>query len=100
MRAAVSDFYSATSTAHESIYSLKSHRGIVIHMYKGYIQPELMEIFDKVMTRKMPEDSDWNKPVNSLVVNYILNHIEHERVIPDTKPCRRRELSENTLGVI
>ena len=38
----------------------------------------LMERFAKGMKRRMPEDSDWNKPVNSLVVNYILSHIEHE----------------------
>ena len=64
------------------------------------MQLELMEIFPNDMNSRMIEDSDCNKPVNSLVVNYILNHIEHERVIPDTKPCRRRELYENTLGVI
>ena len=64
------------------------------------MQLELMEIFANDMKSRMIEDSDSNKPVNSLVVNYILNHIEHERVIPDTEPCRRRELSENTRGVI
>ena len=30
--------------------------------------------------------------MKSLVVNYILNHIEHEWVIPDTEPGRKREL--------
>ena len=33
---------------------------------------------------RMPEYSDRNKPVNSLVVNYILNNIKHEWVMHDT----------------
>ena len=41
----------------------------------------LMERFDKVMKSRIPEYSDSNKPVNSLVVNYILSHIEHELVM-------------------
>ena len=56
------------------------------------MQSELMGIFDKGTKRRMTEDSDRNKPVNSLVVNYILNHIKHEWVMPDTNPCRNREL--------
>ena len=47
-------------------------------MYKGDMQSEFMEKFVKGMKRRMLEESDRNKPVNSLVVNYILNHIEHE----------------------
>ena len=71
---------------------MKSHRGSVLHMYEGAIQSALMEIFIKGMKRKISEDSDHIKPVNSLVVNYILNHIEYEWVIPDTDPCRKRKL--------
>ena len=40
--ASVSDVYSATSTAHESRYSLKSHWSSVIHVYKGAMQSALM----------------------------------------------------------
>ena len=43
LRAAVSDVYSATSTAHKSRYSLNSHRVSVMHMYKGSMQSESME---------------------------------------------------------
>ena len=39
---------------------------------------------------RITEESDRNKPVNSFLVNYILNHIEHEWVIPDTEPGRKR----------
>ena len=91
LRAAVSDVYSATHTAHNLRYSLKSHRGSVIHMYKGAVQSALVEIFSKGMNRRMTEDSDWNKSVNSLVVNYILNYIKHEWVMPDTESCKKRE---------
>ena len=54
-----------------------------------------MDTFSKGAKRSMPEDSDRNKPVNSLVVNYILNHIKHEWVIPDTEPCSKREILIN-----
>ena len=58
-------------------------------MHEGDIQSALTEMFVKGMKRRILEDSDQNKPVNYLVVNYILNNIEHECVIPDTEPCRR-----------
>ena len=48
-----------------------------------------MEKFVKGTTRRMPEDPDWNKPMNSLVVNYFLNHIKHEWVIPENEPGRK-----------
>ena len=51
------------------------------------------------MKRRIPGDSDRNKPVNSLVVNYILNHIKHEWVVPDTEPCRKRELFMNAAYI-
>ena len=90
LRAAVSYVYSATSTAHESRYSLKSYRGNVLHMYEVDMQSALMVIFVKGMKRRIPKDPDWNKPVNLLVVDYILNHIEHEWVIPGTETVRKR----------
>ena len=92
LRAAVSDVYSTTPTAHGIIYSLKSNWGSLLHIYEGSIHSSFMEIFSKGMKRRMPEDLDRNKPVNSLVVNYICNHIEHESVMPDTDSCRNREL--------
>ena len=49
-----------------------------------------MEDFVRGMKRSIPEDSDRNKPVNYLVVNYIFNHIKHEWVIPDTDPGIKR----------
>ena len=76
--------------AHTGRYSLKSHRGSLIHMYKGAMQSDLMEIFAKGTNRRMPEDSDRNKSVNSLLENYILNHIEHEWVMPNTYTFRKR----------
>ena len=90
--AAVSYLYSMTSTTHKSRYPLKSHQGSVLHMYEGDIQSALVEKFVKGMKRMMPEDSDCNKPVNYLVVNYILNHIEHDWLMPNTDPGRNREL--------
>ena len=39
------------------------------------MQSSLLENFVKGMKISMPEDSDQNKPMNSLVVNYTLNHI-------------------------
>ena len=92
LRVAVSEVYSETPTGHKIRYSLKSHPGSVLHMYEGSIQSVFMEIFAKETKRRMLEDSDWNKPVNSLVVNYILNHIRHKWVMLDTEPFRKREL--------
>ena len=56
LRAEVSDVYSEISTAHESRYSLKSHQGSVLHMYEVSMQLALIEIFAKIMNRKIPED--------------------------------------------
>ena len=56
------------------------------------MQLALMEKFVKGTKRRIPEDSYWNKPVNYLVVNYILNHIEHEGVMTRTETGRKREL--------
>ena len=56
------------------------------------MQLALMESSDKGTKRRMLEDSYRNKPVNYLLVNYILNHIEHEWVMPNTEPCRNREI--------
>ena len=92
LQAAVSDVYSMISKTHESGYSLKSHQGSVIHMYEGDMQSALVEKFVKGMNRRIPEDSDCNKPMNYLVVNYILNHIEHDWLMPNTDPGRNREL--------
>ena len=92
LQAAVSDVYSMISKTHESGYSLKSHQGSVIHMYEGDMQSALVEKKFKGMKRRMPEDSYFNKPVNSLVVNYILNHIELDWVMPNTDPGSNREL--------
>ena len=92
MRVDVSEVYSAMPTAYKSRYLLKSHRGSVINIHEGDLQSALMEIFSKCMKRSMPEDLDRNRPVNSWVVNYILNHIEHEWVMPNTDPYRKREL--------
>ena len=89
MRSVVSYVYSAMPPDHMSRYSLRSYWVSVLYMYEGDIQLVLMEIFSKGMKRRMPEDSDLNKPVNVLVVNYILNNIEHEWVMPDTDPCRK-----------
>ena len=78
LRSAASDIYSATAASRSSLYSLKSHCGSVLHMYEGEMQSLLMERLSKGMKKRMPEDSDQNKPLNSLVVNYISNDIEHE----------------------
>ena len=59
-------------------------------MNKGAMQSTSMEIFVKGTKSRTSEDSDRNKPVNSLVADYILNHIEHEWVMPNTKPGGKR----------
>ena len=89
--ALVLDFYSATSMAHTSRYSLKSHWISVLHMYEGSMQLALMEVFAKDMNWRIPEDLGFNKPVNYLVVNYILNHTKHYWVMPDTEAGRQRK---------
>ena len=80
LRAAALDIYSATSAAHSSRYSLKYHRGSVIHMYERVMQSSLMERFAKGINNRIPEYSDQKKPLNYLVIKYILNDIGHEWV--------------------
>ena len=55
------------------------------------MQLALMEVFAKDMNWRIPEDLGFNKPVNYLVVNYILNHIEHEWGVLNTEYGRNRE---------
>ena len=64
----------------------------VYYNVRGSYAVGLYEKFVNVVKRSMPEESDWNKTMNSLVVNYISNHIKHELVIPDTELGRKREL--------
>ena len=78
------DIYSATSAALSSCYYLKSHIGSIFHMYESAMQSSLMERVSKGMKKRMPYDSEENKPLNSLVVDYILNCIKHEWVGSET----------------
>ena len=55
------------------------------------MQLALMEVFAKDMNWRIPEDLGFNKPVNYLVVNYILNHTKHYWVMPDTEAGRQRK---------
>ena len=86
LREVVSDVYSATSMAHASRYSLRSHQVSVLQMYEGAMHLALMEILVKVNKTRVPDDLDQKTPMNYLVVNYILNHIKHEWVMPETDP--------------
>ena len=52
-----------------------------------------MGMFYKRTKKRLMEESDRNKSVNSWVVDYIFNHIENKWVMPNTEPCRKRELS-------
>ena len=49
-------------------------------MYEGATYSLLVERFAKGMKKSMPEDLERNKPLNSLVVNYILSGTKHEWV--------------------
>ena len=87
--------YSATDATHSSRYSLKSNRISILHMYEGAIQSSLMERFYKGVKKRIPEDSDRNKPLNSLVINYILNDIDHKWVGSETDQDSKRYLLMN-----
>ena len=76
--------YSVTAAAHSSRYSSNYHRGSVLHMYDGLMQPSLMDRFTKGMKKRIPEYSDLKKPLKSLVINYILNDIENKWVGSET----------------
>ena len=56
------------------------------------MQSSLMERFSKGTNNSMPEYSYRNKPLNYLVVNYILNDIKHVWVGSETDQERKREL--------
>ena len=59
-------------------------------MYEGAIKSLLVERFVKGIKKNMPEDSDRKKILNSLVINYILNDIEHKWVGSNTDRERNR----------
>ena len=52
----------------------------------------LMERVSKGMKKRMPYDSEENKHLNSLVVDYTLNCIKHEWVGSETDQYIKREL--------
>ena len=56
------------------------------------MQSSLMKRFEKGMKNRMPEDLDRNKPLNYLVINYILNDINHEWFGSETYQERKSEL--------
>ena len=96
LQAEVSGIYSETPTAHASGYSLKSHNVSVLYMHEGAMQLAFMERLSKSTNRRIIEDSYQNKPVNPLLVNYILNHIEHKLVMTNIEPFRKRGLLMTT----
>ena len=78
LRDAMSDLYSAYFAGHEARYSLKFHRGSVLHMYEGPMQSAFMEQFVRGLKIWMLAASDCNKPLNGKVVRFILDQIELE----------------------
>ena len=92
LQAAVSDLYSASFAGHEARYSLKSHRGNVLHMYEGPKQSAFMEWFVRGLKIWMRAASDHDKPLNSKAVKFILDQIAIEWSDLDTSSCRTREL--------
>ena len=56
------------------------------------MQYSLIERFSKGTKKKIPEDSDRNKPLKSLVIKYILNDIEHKWAGSETDQDRKRDL--------
>ena len=92
LRAAMSDLYSASFSGHEARYSLKSHRGNVLHMYEGPMQSAFMERFVRGLKIRMPAASDRDKPLSGRAVKFVLDRIELEWSDPETPLRRSREL--------
>ena len=63
------------------------------------MQSSLMERFSKGTNNSMPEYSYRNKPLNYLVVNYILNDIKHVWVGSETDQERKTKML-TTAGYI
>ena len=61
-------------------------------MYEGLIHSLLIERFAKGTKKNITDGSDQNKPLISLVINYILNYIDHKWVGSDTYQESKREL--------
>ena len=87
LQAAMSDLYSASFAGHEARYSLKSHRGNVMHMYEGPMQSAFMEQFVRGLKIRMQTASAHDKPLNGKAVNFILDRIELKWSDPDTSSC-------------
>ena len=61
-------------------------------MYYGVMKSLLMKRFAKGMKKRITEDSDRDKCLNSLVTNYILNDTDHEWVGSRNYQERNREM--------
>ena len=90
LRGAASDVYAATAQATRLRYAMKTSRGDVTHLYDGAMQTNFMERVMKGMKTRMPEDSERNKPFSSVMILYILHHLELEYLDPSTPQARRR----------
>ena len=69
LRSAASNVYSAGAGAGANAlkYSMKSHRGEVLHTYQGPMQSIFMERFTLGMKIRMPKETMRNKPLSSKV---------------------------------
>jgi len=67
LRSAASNVYSAGAGANALKYSMKSHRGKVLHTYQGPMQSMFMERFTLRMKIRMPKETMRKKPLSSKV---------------------------------
>ena len=90
LRSASSNVFAATSQASSAVFSLKTSAGAVQRVYAGGTQAVLMERFMSGLKARMPHVTKRNKPITSIMVNYILSELEVEFANRGTDPDRRR----------
>ena len=90
LRSASSNVFAATSQAAAAVFSMKTSAGAVQRVYAGGTQAVLMERFMSGLKARMPHVTKRNKPITSVMVNYILDELELEFVDRATGPERRR----------
>ena len=74
----MSNLYSASFAGHNARYSLKSHKGNVLHMYEGPMQTAFMERFVRGLKIQVLAASDCDKPLSGKAVRFILDWVKLE----------------------
>ncbi len=90
LRSASANVFAATSQASTTAFVMKTSAGAIQRIYSGGTQSVLLERFVMGLKARMPHISKRNKPITSVMVNYVLDALELEWSDRAVLPERRR----------